>query len=160
MEPMAIDANEPHDPQVENLPTPTSAVWAPIPRASEAPSSAPTNKLDDILSMMHKGFENMGNIVDSKLEKALAPINSHLRQLEGAPCQPDNYFLNWGQGDIDIDSGAINYATPKQLELLRIQQESKEFEAQYAEYKEEDRCHVEEDEKHVQKWKTATDAEK
>ena len=73
---MTIDANETPDPQVENSPTPTSAICAPIPRASEAPSSAPTDKLNDILSMMHKGFENMGNIIDSKLEKALAPINS------------------------------------------------------------------------------------
>jgi hypothetical protein len=157
---MTVDANEPHDPQVENSPTPTSAVRAPIPHASEAPSSAPTDKLDDILAMMHKGFENMGNIVDSKLEKALAPINSRLRQLEGAPCQLDDYFPNWGQGDIDIDLGAVNYATPEQLDLLRLQQESKEFETQYAEYEEEDRLRLEEEERHVAKWKTATDAKK
>ena len=76
-EPMTINANEtPFDPQVENSPTPTSAVCTLIPRASKAPSSTPTDKLDDILSMMHKGFKNMGNIIDSKLEKALAPINS------------------------------------------------------------------------------------
>jgi hypothetical protein len=75
---MTIDANETPNPQVENSPTPTSAVHVQIPRMSEALSSTPTDKLDDILSMMHKGFENMGNIIDSKLEKALAPINSRL----------------------------------------------------------------------------------
>jgi hypothetical protein len=75
-EPMTLDADEPLDPQIENSPTPTSTVHVPIPRASEAPSE--NSKLDDIITMMHKGFENMGNIVDSKLEKALAPINSHL----------------------------------------------------------------------------------
>ena len=56
--------------------------------------------------------------------------------------------------------GAVNYATPEQLELLRLQQESKEFEAQYAEYEEEDRLCLEEDERHAVKWKTAMDAEK
>ena len=51
---------------------------APIPRALEALSNAPTDKLNDILSMMLKGFENMGNIINSKPKKALAPINSRL----------------------------------------------------------------------------------
>jgi hypothetical protein len=77
-EPMTIDANEPLDPQVENSPTPMSAIHAPIPCTSKAPSNAPTDKLDNLLTMMHKGFKNMGNIVNSKLEKALAPINSCL----------------------------------------------------------------------------------
>jgi hypothetical protein len=121
-EPMTLDADEPLDPQIENSPTLMSAVRALILCASEAPSKS--SKLDNIITMMHKGFENMGNLVNSKLEKALAPINSCLRQLEGTPCQLDDYFPNWGQGDVDIDSGLANYATPEQLELLRIQQEA------------------------------------
>jgi hypothetical protein len=157
---MKVDTNEPSDPQIENSPTLTSAVHAPIPCASKAPSNAPTDKLDDILTMMHKGFENMGNIVDSKLEKALALINSRLRQLEGAPCQPDDYYPNWGQGNVDIDLGAVNYATPEQLELLQIQQESKEYETQYTEYEEEEERCIQEDKRHAEKWRTATDAKK
>jgi hypothetical protein len=111
MEQMALDANEPPDLQNKNSPTLTSAVPAPIPCVSEAPSK--NSKLNDIILMMHKGFENMGNIVDSKLEKALAPINSRLQQLKGALCQPDDFFPNCGQGDINIDTGLANYATLK-----------------------------------------------
>jgi hypothetical protein len=76
MEPMTLNANEPSDPQVENLPTLMSTIHALILRTSEALSES--SKLDDIITMMHKGFKNMGNLVNSKLEKALAPINSHL----------------------------------------------------------------------------------
>jgi hypothetical protein len=78
MEPMNLDTNEPSAPQEENSPTPTNDGGIPIPvsHASEAPSKH--SKLDDIISMMHKGFENMGNIINSKLEKALAPINTRL----------------------------------------------------------------------------------
>jgi hypothetical protein len=94
MEPMMVDTNEPLDPQVENSPTPTSAICAPIPCVSEAPSNAPTDKLDDLITMMQTGFDNMGKLVDSKLEKALTPINSRLQQLKGAPCQLDDYFPN------------------------------------------------------------------
>jgi hypothetical protein len=118
---------------------------ASLTRSITPKANPPTDKLDDILNMMHKGFENMGNLVDSKLEKALAPVNARLRQLEGTPCQPDD-FPSWGQGDIDIDSGAVDYTTPEQYHLLRLQQESKEFEAQYAEYEEEDRRRLEEEE--------------
>jgi hypothetical protein len=53
-----------------------------------------------------------------------------------------------------------NYATPEQFELLRLQQESKEFEAQYAEYEEEDRRCLEEEERHAAKWRTPMDTEK
>jgi len=78
MEQMNLDANEPFTPQEENSPTLTNdsgvSIW--VTCTSEAPSKH--SKLNDILSMMHKGFENMGNIVDSKLEKALALINSRL----------------------------------------------------------------------------------
>jgi hypothetical protein len=96
------------------------------------------SKLDNILSMMHKGFENMGNLVDSKLEKALAPINSQLHKLENKThlqdngCQPDNIYLAYGIGDVDIDSGAANYATLEQLELLHQQATSKEYVDLYA----------------------------
>ena len=110
---MALDTNEPSDPQVENSPTPTSAICTLIPHASEAPSDTSNSKLDDIISMMHKGLENMGNIVDLKLEKALAPINTQLRQLEGTPYQLDDFFPTWGQGDVDINSGLANYTTPE-----------------------------------------------
>ena len=78
MELMNLDTNEPSAPQEENSPIPTNDSGIPIlvSHASEAPSKH--SKLDDIISIMHKGFENMGNIVNSKLEKALAPINTHL----------------------------------------------------------------------------------
>jgi hypothetical protein len=55
---------------------PTNETQAPIlaPRPSEPPSES--SKLNDLLNMMATGFKNMGDLVDSKLEKALAPINS------------------------------------------------------------------------------------
>jgi hypothetical protein len=137
-EPMLLDTNEPLDPQNENSPTPTNEGGIPIPVLLASELLSENSKLDDILSMMHKGFENMGNIVNSKLEKALALINSCLHQLEGAPCQLDNIYPNWGQGDVDIDSSLTNYVTPEQLDLLCIQCESQEFTKQYAEYEEEE----------------------
>jgi hypothetical protein len=157
-EPMALDTNEPLDLQNENSPTPTSAVPVQIPHVPEAPSKS--SKLDDIISMMHKGFKNMGNIINLKLEKVLALINYRLQQLEGAPCQPDDFFLNWGQGDVDIDSGLTNYTTPEQQDLLHIQCESQEFEKQYAAYEEEEEQYIQEETTHARNWKTATEEEK
>ena len=156
---MNLDANEPPAPQEENSLTLTNEGRAPIPmsHASEVPSES--FKLDDILAMMHKGFENMGNIVDSKLEKALAPINTCLCQLKGAPCQPDNIYPNWGQGNVDIDSSLVNYATLEQLDLLRIQHESQEFKKQYAAYKEEEERRLKEEEAYTERWKNVDERE-
>jgi hypothetical protein len=159
---MPTDASPPSDftlpgeatQAVQMMTDPDSPTRSVTPKANP-----PTDKLDDILNMMHKGFKNMGNIVDSKLEKALAPINARLHQLEGTPCQLDD-FPNWGQGDVNINSGAVDYTTPEQYHLLHLQQESKEFEAQYAEYEEEDCRRLEEEERHRERWKTATDEEK
>jgi hypothetical protein len=49
---------------------------------------------------------------------------------------------------------------PKQLELLRLQQESKEFETQYAKYEEEEERCIRDDEQHAERWRMVTDTEK
>jgi hypothetical protein len=160
MEPMNLDTNEPSAPQEENSPTPTNDGGIPIPVSHASEVLSKHSKLDDIISMMHKGFENMGNIVNSKLEKALAPINTRLWQLKGTPCQPDDVYPNWGQGNININSGLMNYMTPEQLDLLRIQHKSQEFEKQYAAYKAEEEWHLKEEEVHAERWKNANESEK
>jgi hypothetical protein len=150
---MELDTNEPLNPQTENSPMPTRDNMVPIPMLHASEQLSESSKLDNILSMMHKGFENMGNIVNSKLEKALAPINSRLQQLEGMLCQPDDIYLNWGQGDVNIDSRLANYATLEQLDLLCIQRKSQEFKKQYAAYEEEEERHLKKEEAHTERWK-------
>jgi hypothetical protein len=152
---MVLNADESHAPQIENSLTPTKESTAPIlmlrPSAPSAPPSE-SSKLDDLLNMMATGFKNMGKLIDSKLEKALTPINTRLRHLENTThqqndiCQLDNIYPTYGISNINIDSGTANYATPEQLEMLRQQAASKEYEDLYVDNERElEECLTEEE---------------
>jgi hypothetical protein len=150
---METDADNPHAPQIKNSPTPTNetAVQIPAPRPLEPPSKS--SKLDDLLNMMATGFKNMGDLIDFKLEKALAPINSRLRHLKNKDvCQPDDIHPTYGISDVDIDSGAVSYMTPKQLKLLRDQAAMKEYDDLYVDNEREFEERVNEEERLRKKW--------
>jgi hypothetical protein len=82
----------------DNLPTPLAdtplALLAtnPAPQPQPSATPAPVSPYTELLKMMTKGFQQMGDIIDSKLAKALAPVNKRLDNIENGPNTWDPKF--------------------------------------------------------------------
>jgi hypothetical protein len=107
-----------------NSPTPNAdtplAPTEPATMTTEAPKSLHT----ELLKMITKGFQQMGDLIDYKLNKVLAPIKTHLKDLEtGLNAWDAKYSFNTqDMGNMGIKAGINNDTTPEQQQLLAAQQ--------------------------------------
>ena len=108
------------------LAIPTDPPAEPASQTIMEPPASPHTKL---LGMMAKRFQQMGDLIDSKLQKALDPIKSRLKDLETGPnAWAEEYSFRDNIGNIGIEMGLDNDATPEQQQLLAAQQHAQAWE--------------------------------